>query len=188
MRPLSAERTGLSFVEVIISNISHLYVFCIGFEVLTPVVMKSTIFWDMTPCSPLRVNRRFGGTCLICLPPGSCKFRAWLAEDGGEIYRCENLRILQLHSVAWLQTVGKQYSLDYKLDDRVSILDRGRVVTHFQPYRDWFCGPHILVVIVDGPKVEAGRMSVASTFENMSKSLMLWFAVPYSINVMLMGF
>jgi hypothetical protein len=31
------------------------------FEVLTPVVMKSTIFWDITPCSPLKVNRRFGG-------------------------------------------------------------------------------------------------------------------------------
>jgi hypothetical protein len=27
-------------------------------EVLTPVVMKSSVFWDMTPCSPLKVNRR----------------------------------------------------------------------------------------------------------------------------------
>jgi hypothetical protein len=34
----------------------------VGFEVLTAVVMKSTIFWDITPCSPLKVNRRFGGT------------------------------------------------------------------------------------------------------------------------------
>jgi hypothetical protein len=24
-----------------------------GFEVLTALVMKSTIFWDITPCSPL---------------------------------------------------------------------------------------------------------------------------------------
>jgi hypothetical protein len=31
-------------------------------EVLTAVVMKSNIFWDITPCSPLKVNRRFGGT------------------------------------------------------------------------------------------------------------------------------
>jgi hypothetical protein len=23
--------------------------------------MKTTIFWDMTPCSPLKINRRFGG-------------------------------------------------------------------------------------------------------------------------------
>jgi hypothetical protein len=33
----------------------------VGFEVLTAVVMKSTIFWDITPCSPLSANRRFGG-------------------------------------------------------------------------------------------------------------------------------
>jgi hypothetical protein len=35
---------------------------CEGFEVLTAVVMNSTIFWDITPCSPLSVNPRFGGT------------------------------------------------------------------------------------------------------------------------------
>jgi hypothetical protein len=27
--------------------------------------MKSSIFWDITPCSPLKVNRRFGG--IYCL-------------------------------------------------------------------------------------------------------------------------
>jgi hypothetical protein len=25
-------------------------------------ILKGTIFWDITPCSPLRFNRRFGGT------------------------------------------------------------------------------------------------------------------------------
>jgi hypothetical protein len=35
--------------------------FVVGFEVFTAVVMKSIIFWDMTPCSPLCSNRRFGG-------------------------------------------------------------------------------------------------------------------------------
>jgi hypothetical protein len=33
------------------------------FVVLTAVVMKSNIFWDIMPCSPLKVNRRFGETC-----------------------------------------------------------------------------------------------------------------------------
>jgi hypothetical protein len=28
----------------------------VGFEVLTAVVMKSSIFWDITPCNPLKVN------------------------------------------------------------------------------------------------------------------------------------
>jgi hypothetical protein len=36
----------------------------VGFEVLTAVIMKSTIFWDITLCSPLSVNRRFGGNIL----------------------------------------------------------------------------------------------------------------------------
>jgi hypothetical protein len=27
-----------------------------GFEVFTAVVMKNSICWDMTPCSPLKVN------------------------------------------------------------------------------------------------------------------------------------
>jgi hypothetical protein len=34
----------------------------VGFEVLTAVVTKSTISWDITPCSPLSVNRRLGST------------------------------------------------------------------------------------------------------------------------------
>jgi hypothetical protein len=33
-----------------------------GFEVLTAVVMKTTLFWDITPCSSFKFNRRFGGT------------------------------------------------------------------------------------------------------------------------------
>jgi hypothetical protein len=39
----------------------------VGFEVLTAVVMKSTIFWDITPCSPLSVNQRFGVTYYLHL-------------------------------------------------------------------------------------------------------------------------
>jgi hypothetical protein len=34
----------------------------VEFEVLTAVVMKSTVFWDITLCSRLKVNRRFGET------------------------------------------------------------------------------------------------------------------------------
>jgi hypothetical protein len=35
----------------------------VGLEVLyTPVVMKSYVVWDITPCGPLKVNRSFGGT------------------------------------------------------------------------------------------------------------------------------
>jgi hypothetical protein len=34
----------------------------VGSEVLRVVGMKSVVFWDMTPCSSLKVNRCFGGT------------------------------------------------------------------------------------------------------------------------------
>jgi hypothetical protein len=37
----------------------------VGFEVLTTVVMKSSIFWDITLCSLLKINRYFGG--IYCL-------------------------------------------------------------------------------------------------------------------------
>jgi hypothetical protein len=53
-------------------------VFYIGFKVLTAVVMKSSIFCDTTPCSPLIVNILFrrhmsppssGSRTKLCLPP-----------------------------------------------------------------------------------------------------------------------
>jgi hypothetical protein len=42
----------------------------VGVEVLTAVVMKGTVFWDITPFSPLKVNRQFGGTCGLHLQGG----------------------------------------------------------------------------------------------------------------------
>jgi hypothetical protein len=34
----------------------------VRFEILTAVVVKSSVFWDVTLCSSLKVNRRFGVT------------------------------------------------------------------------------------------------------------------------------
>jgi hypothetical protein len=41
--------------------------FYVGFEVFTAVIMKSLIFWDMRPCSPLSFNRNsfFEGLIII---------------------------------------------------------------------------------------------------------------------------
>jgi hypothetical protein len=50
------------------------YVKYVGFEVFTAVVMKIIIFWDMTPCSLLRFNRRFGGTYRLHLQGRRNKF------------------------------------------------------------------------------------------------------------------
>jgi hypothetical protein len=56
-----------------------------GPEVLTAVVMKSPIFWDITPFSPLKVNQRFGGTCYL----SHTSFLLGLflnPEDGGDMF------------------------------------------------------------------------------------------------------
>jgi hypothetical protein len=38
--------------------------YIVGFEVLiTLVPMKISVYWHILPCSPLKVNRRFGGAC-----------------------------------------------------------------------------------------------------------------------------
>jgi hypothetical protein len=39
----------------------------VGFEVITAVIMKTYFFWSITPRSPLKVNRRFRGTCRLHL-------------------------------------------------------------------------------------------------------------------------
>jgi hypothetical protein len=46
----------------LLTNLYKLFTYYVGSEVLTAVVMKSTIFWDITLCSLLSVNRLFGGT------------------------------------------------------------------------------------------------------------------------------
>jgi hypothetical protein len=53
----------------------------IGVEVLTAVVIKSAIFWDITPCSLLKVNRCFGGTyCLHFQGRKICRERSQVAN------------------------------------------------------------------------------------------------------------
>jgi hypothetical protein len=69
-----------------------------GFEVPTAVTMKSSTVWDITACSPVKVNLRFGGTYLLHLQgrrashimfllPVSWWFLAWLfdPEDGSDM-------------------------------------------------------------------------------------------------------
>jgi hypothetical protein len=48
---------------------AHTFVSCgIHCEVVKHIgAVKSTIFWDITPCSPLKVNRHFGGTYRLLL-------------------------------------------------------------------------------------------------------------------------
>jgi hypothetical protein len=51
----------------------------------TAVVMKSIIFWDMTPCSPLSYNRRFRGAYCLHLQGRRNRFRKTCKQAGGKL-------------------------------------------------------------------------------------------------------
>jgi hypothetical protein len=53
-----------------------------GFEVLTAVVMKSSVFWDIMLCNPLKINLRFGGTYLLRI------HARWISQERSQ---CKNL-------------------------------------------------------------------------------------------------
>jgi hypothetical protein len=63
MEAVSSSETAMTFYMAIRCHISH--DITLKYGVLTAVVMNSSIFWDTTSCSPLKLNRRFGGTCLL---------------------------------------------------------------------------------------------------------------------------
>jgi hypothetical protein len=63
----SPTKWGLCAVKQVMEGPVHLYWVMIWFtwtevEFLRAVVMKSSIFWDIMSCSPLKVNRSYGGT------------------------------------------------------------------------------------------------------------------------------
>jgi hypothetical protein len=64
---MNLHRLSLLFV-IVLSPVGRVISSClVGAEVLTAVVIKSSIFWGITPCSALKVNRRLGGTCHLHL-------------------------------------------------------------------------------------------------------------------------
>jgi hypothetical protein len=57
--PRSGMEVSLTWATYSISNVRVVNsTFCCGFEVLTAVVMICSIFWDITSCGLLKVNRR----------------------------------------------------------------------------------------------------------------------------------
>jgi hypothetical protein len=58
----------------------------VGFEVHTAVVMKSTVFCDITPCTPFKINRRFAALLATCFYAGFLLLLFFDPEDGGYIF------------------------------------------------------------------------------------------------------
>jgi hypothetical protein len=71
-------------VLYVLKYIHFNYLF-VGFEVLRAVVMKISIFWDITPSSLLKVSRCFGGTCHLHLQDRRISQLFFDAEDGGDM-------------------------------------------------------------------------------------------------------
>jgi hypothetical protein len=69
--------------------------------------LKNTIFWDITPCGSLKVNRRFGGTSLLSSESKNKprKKLAWkqLASRAYVINRAD-VCDMYLRNVGWLST------------------------------------------------------------------------------------
>jgi hypothetical protein len=77
-----------------------------GFELSIATPMKSDIFWDITACSPVEGNRRFGGTYDLHLQGGKASqmkltVASWLfdPEDGSNMLLRNGFTFTKLHSV-----------------------------------------------------------------------------------------
>jgi hypothetical protein len=71
----------------------------VGFEILTAVFMNSSISWDTTPRSPLKVNRRFGGTCRLHLQRRRISQARNQRESGGKQSLISRLAFNGIHGV-----------------------------------------------------------------------------------------
>jgi hypothetical protein len=62
------------------------------------ILMNSTIFWDIAPCGPLKVDRRFGGLYRLHIQSG-------IPEDSAlHNHCCEYLKskiLMVFHSIYW---------------------------------------------------------------------------------------
>jgi hypothetical protein len=78
----------------------------LGFGVLTAVVMKSLIFWDTTPCSPLKVHRRFGGTYYLHLHCRKYDKQETSVKPGGKQSLCFHMGFCFDPEDIFLRNVG----------------------------------------------------------------------------------
>jgi hypothetical protein len=92
----------------------------VGFQVLRAVTMKNSIFWDVTPCIPVKVYRRFGGTYYL-YPQGR---RVSQASDHEETSSTALPTIPLTHetSVNFYHTTRSHIPEDNTLNFRIDLL------------------------------------------------------------------
>jgi hypothetical protein len=97
--------------------------FCWSFRIL-----KSIIFWDMTPCSRLSFNRRFRGTYRLHLQGRRNRFSKpaskQVSDDTLHNHRCENLKSFRI-------LLRKSKSLFVILKSKSKLLSRAVSTTQY---------------------------------------------------------
>jgi hypothetical protein len=88
----------------------------LGFEIITEVTMKCTVFWDMTLCSLVDIYRRFGGPYCLCLQVRRLS-RVGIQQDSVSNFWLPAWLILwPSWYITFLRNVGKRL-LDYAAAD-----------------------------------------------------------------------
>jgi hypothetical protein len=108
----------------------------VGFEVLTAVVMKSSIFWDITPRSPLRVNRHFGGTCRLQFQVRRISHARNQREAGSKQSSAEDGRDMFLRKVDGLQGVISQKTVLFEMQDLSRAICKNILFTELQKQKN----------------------------------------------------
>jgi hypothetical protein len=87
--------------------------FYIGFEVLTALIMKSPIFWDIMPCSLLKIHPYVARTCHLDLQARRISYGRNQHEAGSSA-GCRFLTWLILQLWNWRQHVPLKYHLTFR--------------------------------------------------------------------------
>jgi hypothetical protein len=120
--------TGIALRFTKLSN-DDVTIYVINFvsavEVLIAVVMKSSIVWDITPCSPLNVNRPLGGTYWL-------RLQVWIishARNQREIRRQAD-STLKMEAICSSETSVdfQQTTRHYIPDELFNVVLNGRVL------------------------------------------------------------
>jgi hypothetical protein len=107
----------------------------VGFQVLAAVVTKGSRFWDIAPCSPLKVNWRFGG-------PYRLNYQVWEisqknhCEVRSKLAACFMFVCYLAYSSALKMeaTCSSEMSVDFQRATRRYIPEDWNL--HFWPYRE----------------------------------------------------
>jgi hypothetical protein len=117
--------------------------------------VKSIILWDMTPCSPLRFSRRFGGTYRLHLQGQRNRFRKPASKQIVETQRTTRRHIPEDDTLHNHRCKNLESYIDWgclRTECWGKYLDRDEVIggwskLHNEELRNLYCSPSIIRII-----------------------------------------